>query len=1484
MSAFLAARLSDYLKTEIRIGRTDIGLLNRIIVDDVLIMDQQQDTLLRAARLSAKLDIASILKGKIVINNTQLFGCYVNIYQNNPKGKTNMQFLIDAFASKDTTSKKDIDLRINSILIRRGEVRFNKRFVAETPGVFNPAHLHIRQLSTNIALKAFTKDSLNFQVKRLSFKEQSGISMENFRFKILANSKHANISQLDVQLPHSRLTIDSLQATYPGSPKIIGWNKWMDGFHAVLRVDHSYVTPHDLACFVPALKGMHEPLHLNLYGEWVREHVFFDHIHLFTKNEEVDLHTRLLLYNVRNKQKRGLHASALSLDIENEVIQLLPEEIKNKLSGAAPFIEKAEFIRFNGELKATHNLLNTNGEISCSAGNIAINGTFNGTKQFKGTVASKQLQLNKILAPGSGLGNLVFNLNLNGNLENKIPKIVAKGVINNFEYKTYNYQNIQIDGKYGNQGFEGNVSMEDPNGTIRLNGSINPYLKEPKVNVALDLENMSPHDLKLTDKMSGMHFTTKIEADFSGLKADELNGSLNIHDFLVRKAEEERHFGNLSLNWIKKEKQEKSIRLYSDFLQATVEGDFTFKDLIHNGQYAVSKYLPGLIPTPEKKASDCQISAIVHIQNLDALKYILNVPIDFKQAAYINASFNSKKDLIQMQVNAPHVIYGTENIKNIHVNYAGSNGFLNGALSLSREMGKNMVRIGVNTDIRDGILYNNLHWNIPKSKKYSGNVAISTLFEETEDKQTRTVINFNPSSIVINDSVWNVHPARVEIEPGSVHIDNFLIDQSADRYLSVHGSVSDQKNDTLVANLKNINLQYVFNMINFHAVEFDGYATGRVYAHDLKQDPTVEAYLNVQNFTFNLAPMGAMNAYARWKTSEHSIFLNALMNDPMESSMTRVEGTITPGHEPGSGLDLNITADNTNLYFLNQYTAGIFTNLQGRTTGNLRVFGPFGGIDLEGDMLVKHARMKVDILNTQYHMYNNKVAIRPGKIIFDDAVIYDEDGGTQTLGHKALLNGVLSHEHFSNMSYDIDIKADQLLAYDQKEFGDELFCGTAIASGRVGIKGWPGVLNVDIDAWPEENTIFMYNLSRPDVLTENQFVKFVSSKKTGTDRRNLLLESEDMTAEDNEQASATASKIAEDAAEEKSSDVRVNFNLHITPRATMRILMDARAGDYISVNGSGNIKASFYNKGKFQMYGTFTVQEGVYKLSLQDVIRKDFVLSPGGNIVFGGDPNEAGLNLQAIYSVPSVSLNDLSSGSTFSQNNVRVNCLMNITGKAKQPHISFDFDIPNVNEDEKRMVKSLISTEEEKNMQIVYLLGIGRFYTYDYNNPNQSQSSVAMKSLLSSTLSGQLNEMLSNIIGNNNWNFGTNLSTGEQGWSDMDVEGLLSGRLLNNRLLINGNFGYRDNTNTYKSSNFIGDFDIQWLLTPSGNLSLKAYSETNDRYFTKSSLTTQGIGIQFKKDFGTWKDLFKISRRKRPQILENDSVKTETDDKDLQNP
>ncbi|MDE6002316.1 MAG: translocation/assembly module TamB, partial [Prevotella sp.] len=200
-------------------------------------------------------------------------------------------------------------------------------------------------------------------------------------------------------------------------------------------------------------------------------------------------------------------------------------------------------------------------------------------------------------------------------------------------------------------------------------------------------------------------------------------------------------------------------------------------------------------------------------------------------------------------------------------------------------------------------------------------------------------------------------------------------------------------------------------------------------------------------------------------------------------------------------------------------------------------------------------------------------------------------------------------------------------------------------------------------------------------------------------------------------------------------------------------------------------------------------------------------------------------------------------------------------------------DLPNANADETQMVRSIINGQEEMNQQVIYLLAVGRFYPQGANNAGDDQSgpsktSLAMQSLLSGTISGQINSMLGQVIKSNNWNFGANISTGDEGWNNAEYEGLVSGRLLNNRLLINGQFGYRDNATTATPS-FIGDFDISYLLFPNGNLALKVYNQTNDRYFTRSSLNTQGIGIILKKDFDGFSDLFGI-RKKRAKKREED--------------
>ena len=333
-----------------------------------------------------------------------------------------------------------------------------------------------------------------------------------------------------------------------------------------------------------------------------------------------------------------------------------------------------------------------------------------------------------------------------------------------------------------------------------------------------------------------------------------------------------------------------------------------------------------------------------------------------------------------------------------------------------------------------------------------------------------------------------------------------------------------------------------------------------------------------------------------------------------------------------------------------------------------------------------------------------------------------------------------------------------------------------------------------------------------------------------------------------------------------SSDMRINFLINTNENLTLKLMMDAQSGDCITLNGNGVIRANWFNKGSFDMFGNYVVDHGVYKLTIQNVLKKDFEFMPGGTIAFGGNPYNAPLNLQAKYTVNGVPLSDLSIGRSFSANNIRVDCLMNITGTPQSPKVDFSMDLPTVNADAKQMIYSIINSQEEMNQQVLYLLAIGRFYAQTNNNQasedaaQQSQTSLAMQSFLSGTISQQINTVLSNVVKSNNWNFGANISTGDEGFNNAEYEGILSGRLLNNRLLFNGQFGYRDNANATQS--FIGDFDLRYLIYPNGNLAIRMYNQTNDRYFTRNSLNTQGLGLIMKKDFNGWRDLFGIKKKK----------------------
>ena len=156
--------------------------------------------------------------------------------------------------------------------------------------------------------------------------------------------------------------------------------------------------------------------------------------------------------------------------------------------------------------------------------------------------------------------------------------------------------------------------------------------------------------------------------------------------------------------------------------------------------------------------------------------------------------------------------------------------------------------------------------------------------------------------------------------------------------------------------------------------------------------------------------------------------------------------------------------------------------------------------------------------------------------------------------------------------------------------------------------------------------------------------------------------------------------------------------------------------------------------------------------------------------------------------------------------------------------------------------------------QVLYLLALNRFYTPEYAG---SGSGGELASVASATLSSQLSNLVGQLTDKVYLN--PSFKADKSDFSDMEVNLALSSRLLDNRLLINGNLGYRDRSTS--QTMFVGDFDIEYLLNKDGKLRLKAYNHFNDaNYYLRSALTTQGIGIVYRKDFN---DMLAFLRRKK---------------------
>lgn len=1450
LTEVVAQELSEQLQTELSIGKINMGMLNRVILENLDIKDQDKKDLLRVSRLSVRFDILELLKGKISINSVQLFGFDLKLTKQTPEDKLNLQFIIDSFASDQPNKEPQINLRINSLLVRRGKFSYDVASADRTEDKFNPEHVQLNNIIANISLKALQNDSINAHIKRLSATETSGVDLKKLSLKVVGNRKKMAVENFEVNLPNSKLEIDTIKLNFENIKSLEEFN---DQVYLSLHTLPSYITLQDLSAFVPAFKNFKERIDFGIDIDGTINQLNCSQIYL-NADQHIYLHGTGNIDGLTSLKDAFIQAKLSRLSVDEQGMDFLLRNFIGDYQGLPPILYRLGTTSFRGELTGYINDFVTYGLLKSNAGIINTDIRLKtdrdkGLLQYNGRIRSKALDL-KTISGNNNFGTIDFNFDIDGlrQRDEDYPRVKLLGNINHFDFNEYNYDEINIDGLYEHGGFDGKLSLEDRNAQVQLDGSFNLALPIPTFNFKAKIENVRPYELNISKRDKDALFSVDVVADFTGFTIDQLNGEINVNDLNYTTKLLKYDLDNFK---IKAEHNEKENHLIIDskFLKAQLNGQYSYGTLWGSIYNITKKYLPSLtasLKTPKQSPNNFNFN--IEVLDTKIFTHFLNIPLETFAKSYVQGYLDDDKGKVHVEGYFPRLRYGNNFYESAMLLFENSDSDLRGQIRFTQQKKAGAVTLSLVADASNDKIKTSLNWGNDGLATYSGKFNSITHFEfqnkeNSKKKYLKTDINILKSNVILNDTLWQISPSSIQIGDKSIEVKDFLFSNDQ-QFAQIDGKISTLEQDTLHVELNDIDLGYIFDMVNIaNTVDFKGKTTGTVVASQLFTEPMMEATLHVNRFSFNDGIMGDMGLYAYWNNKTKGIFVDAEMNEN-DLGMTGVTGYIYP-IPPNGGLDLKISAMGTNIKFLEGYMKGIASDIKGRAYGGVRLHGPFSELNLEGN-LYTDASLHINVLNTAFHVGDSLRFTSEG-INFKDVKISDKDG------HNGRLNGALKYQHFKNLNYNFSVNANNLLVMNTKESEDMPFFGKVYSSGNVNIAGNANGLNVNAAMRTEANSNFTFIINSTASAANNQFIHFNDLTPSRHAKDSLHMNLSDYIHKYNNEDDF-----------DSEIDIRLNLQIEATPNANIKVIVDPISGDYLTAVGNGNIRLDFFNKGEVKLFGNYAITKGNYKFSLQEVIRKDFTIKPGSNISFNGSPMEAMLDIHTQYMVNSVSLNDLipQENLVTSRPHIKVNCLMNLSGQLTNPNITFDLELPSERDEVRSLVRNLISTEEQINMQVLYLLGIGKFYTSD-----NSQSSDMMSSVLSSTLSGQLNNMLSEMVNNNNWSIGTNVSTGNKGWTDVEVEGMLSAQLLNNRLLINGNLGYRENPLT--NSNFIGDFEAELLLNRSGNIRLRAYSKTNDRYLTRTNLTTQGIGIMFRRDFIFWRELlFWNNIKKRRKIKE----------------
>ena len=1277
-------------------------------------------------------------------------------------------------------------------------------------------------------------------VKNLSASERSGYEILAMSGKTTVGKDRTSIRNLHILDKWSDISMTEYAMEYAG---VSSFSNYIEEVVMTGNIFNSRVDFKSISYFAPALVKMKSVI--NLRKADVNGSVKDMYIRNFDFHE-----TYSGVSGSIDGRLSGLpSASGMLLDFRLDNLAFTTDELGTFIRGFAPgaSIDLSKFapgtrFTFNGNANGTLNRLKVKGNITSSLGaltadayirDILTNGKAIG---LGGNVSARNLDIGKLAgvkqigevtlrgAMGMTVGQGRTSIHID---TLSVEKLSALG---------YDYSNIVAAGTYSDNAFDGRIVCGDPNLNFLFQGlfTLSDKTRNGLYKFYASIGYADLHALRL-DKRENSKISGRINANYMNISRGDLIGDLDVLGLTLENDNGWHEIGDICVKSHSNNNVNR-VNVTSSFINGGYVGSKPFTSLIKDVQgLTVQRELPSLYKgkTADWKGDEYDLSLDV-ADARDVLSFL-------KPGLYIAQGTKVRLNVagdgnVTASVKSPRIALDKNFIKDVNLSFDNKDSSLNATASCSAItmsgvslLDDNLILYAKGDSFGVGFTYDNGTERANKGELYlTGKLGRSHGGELTVNAKTL------PSYIWYEDAAWNVSGSAINVIGKDIKVDN-LTAVCADQSVQVDGGYSSTRKDTLSVNLVKFDLG-ILNKFLGENFGISGLATGHaIISSPWKSNAGLMMRLTSDSTQVAGHRMGTLRLASSLDDNKMRVIAR---ND--------INGITTLGVSGDYFLDrhtIDATADfnGMDVGYIAPVLESVFSEMGGAMSGRVHARGPLGSLSLSSEgTTFDNVLLKVGFTNVPYYV-NGPFSVTNQGLFFDGVTIKDRFDGTGTI------SGGLLFDHLKDFRLDTRIKMQGIEAIDMTENDNQAFYGHLFASGDVLVKGPFDAVQLDVNVRTDKNGRIHIPIDNASNDGKNDLLTFKQAfKEVYVDPYEAMMSNMERNRG-------------------KGSDFGIKLRVNATQGTEAYIEIDRAAGNVLNGHGQGIIDIEARpGRDLFTINGDYTLRSGNFHFNAMDIAKRDFTISDGSSIRFNGDVMDSDLDIKGIYSTKASVATLLADTTTVSARRT-VNCGIGVSGKLREPKLSFSIEVPDLDSTTKSRVESALNTDDKVQRQFLSLLISGSFMPEEQsgvvNNTNMLYSNVA------EIMAGQLNNILQKL--DIPLDLGLNYQSSESGTNIFDVA--VSTQLFNNRVIVNGNVGNREYAKSSSSSDgdVVGNLDIEIKLDKSGQLRLNLFSHSADDYTTYLDNTQRnGVGIAYQREFNTLKEFFRnlfTGRKKREQ-------------------